>query len=296
MASRRMFSHRIINSARFLMMPISCQALYFHLGMNADDDGIVEAYPIIKMVGCTADDLKVLYAKGFVQILNEELVTFITDWNENNKIRPDRKIDSIYKDLLIQLNPDISLIEKRPRADAKSHTGQSTDGQRTDNGQPKDSIGKVRLGKDRLGQDIDINTIVQNSLPNTEEKTFRKKHSDVIDERFEQFWKVYPRKQGKGKARDVFNKINPSESLLGKMMTAVLAASASVQWKKDNGQFIPLPATWLNQERWEDEINPDMGKPDPKQTKGTRFANFEQRQYTYDDDAIGTAWLKKGEA
>ena len=152
MASRRMFSHRIINSARFLMMPISCQALYFHLGMNADDDGIVEAYPIIKMVGCSADDLKVLYAKGFVQILNEELVTFITDWNENNKIRPDRKIDSIYKDLLIQLNPDISLIEKRPRADAKSHTGQSTDGQRTDNGQPKDGIGKDRLGKDRLGQ------------------------------------------------------------------------------------------------------------------------------------------------
>lgn len=152
MASRRMFSHRIINSARFLMMPISCQALYFHLGMNADDDGVVEAYPIIKMVGCTADDLKVLYAKGFVQILNEELVTFITDWNENNKIRADRKIDSIYKDLLIQLNPDVSLIEKRPRADAKPHTGQATDGQRTDNGQPMDSIGKDRLGKDSTGK------------------------------------------------------------------------------------------------------------------------------------------------
>ena len=66
MASRRMFSKRLINSARFLKMPISCQALYFHLGLNADDDGIVEAYNVIKTIGCTEDDLKVLVAKGFV--------------------------------------------------------------------------------------------------------------------------------------------------------------------------------------------------------------------------------------
>ena len=44
MADRRMFSRRIINSAKFLKMPVSTQCLYFHLGLNADDDGIVEAY------------------------------------------------------------------------------------------------------------------------------------------------------------------------------------------------------------------------------------------------------------
>lgn len=146
MASRRMFSARLINSAKFLKMPISSQALYFHLGMNADDDGVVEAFPVIRLVGCTEDDLRVLVAKNLVQVLNEDLVTYITDWNENNKIRADRKIDSIYKDLLLKVNPDVALIEKKPRADI----GRSMDNQWTDNGQPMDGIGKDRLGKDSL--------------------------------------------------------------------------------------------------------------------------------------------------
>ena len=117
MSTRRMFSIRLINSARFLRMPISSQALYFHLGMHADDDGIVEAYPVIKTIGCTEDDLRVLVAKGFVQVLNDDLVSYITDWSEHNTIRPDRKIDSIYKDLLLQMNPEVKLVEKRKRSD-----------------------------------------------------------------------------------------------------------------------------------------------------------------------------------
>ena len=123
----------------------------------------------------------------------------------------------------------------------------------------------------------------------------KKKHSEVTEERFERFWKVYPRRQGKGDARKAFAKINPSEALLGQMLTAVIAASASFQWKKDGGQFIPLPATWLNQERWLDEVRPDMGKPDLKQAPPgkNRFANFEQRPFSDEDEAIGTAWLQK---
>lgn len=79
MAERRMFSKRVIGSARFLRMPGSTQALYFHLGMAADDDGIVEAYPIMQMVNASEDDLRLLAAKGFVKVLNEDLVTYILD-------------------------------------------------------------------------------------------------------------------------------------------------------------------------------------------------------------------------
>ena len=155
MANRRMFSLRIINSARFLKMPVSSQALYFHLGMRADDDGIVEAFTVMRSVGCTEDDLRVLVAKGFVQVLNEDLIAYITDWNENNKIRPDRKINSIYQDLLLKMNPDVALIEKRERADRR--TGQAMDGQGTDKGRHrlgKDRLGEDRIGKDRLGEVI----------------------------------------------------------------------------------------------------------------------------------------------
>lgn len=146
-----MFSKRVINSARFLKMPVSTQALYFHLGLHADDDGIVEAYTVMHSVGACEDDLKVLVAKGFVHVLNEDLVTYITDWNENNKIRADRKIDSIYKDLLIQIIPDVQLLQKKQRADTKKKLiGQPMDNQWTSNGQPMDSIGKDRLGKNRI--------------------------------------------------------------------------------------------------------------------------------------------------
>nr|DAM04014.1 MAG TPA: hypothetical protein [Caudoviricetes sp.] len=145
MAERRMFSKRVIGSARFLKMPISTQCLYFHLGLNADDDGIVEAYTTIKQIGATEDDLKVLVAKGFCTVLNEDLVTYITDWRENNKVRADRKIDSIYKDLLLQIVPDADVQQMANRADRKP---------RVETGDvPGTSPGPHRLGKGRLDKD-----------------------------------------------------------------------------------------------------------------------------------------------
>ena len=162
-----MFSKRIIGSARFLRMPGSTQALYFHLGMAADDDGIVEAYPIMQMVNASEDDLRLLAAKGFVKVLNEDLVTYILDWQENNKIRADRKVNSIYKDLLLQVMPETPLIEPRQRADRArpdivqdnhgTQMGQPRDTNGTSHGQPMDNhgtqMGPHRIGKDRIGKD-----------------------------------------------------------------------------------------------------------------------------------------------
>ena len=132
-----MFSKRVIGSARFLRMPGSTQALYFHLGMAADDDGIVEAYPIMQMVNASEDDLKLLAAKGFVKVLNEDLVTYILDWQENNKIRADRKVNSIYKDLLLQVMPETPLIEPRQRAD-RVRPDEENDDHGTTKGRPTD--------------------------------------------------------------------------------------------------------------------------------------------------------------
>jgi len=117
MANRRMFSKKITESARFLKMPSETQALYFHLGMSADDDGVVEAFTIMRLLGATEDSLKILVAKDFVRVLNDDLVTHIIDWNEHNLIRADRKIDSIYKDLLLEVVPEIELLEPKSRKD-----------------------------------------------------------------------------------------------------------------------------------------------------------------------------------
>lgn len=144
MAQRRMFSKTIIESARFLKMPIESQVLYFHLGLRADDDGVVEAYPVLKILGTAEDALRVLVAKQFIKILNEDLVAYIIDWNEHNTIRADRKVDSIYKNLLIQMLPDVKPKEPKPRADTGKTTGRTMDNQRT---------AQVRLGKGSIGEE-----------------------------------------------------------------------------------------------------------------------------------------------
>lgn len=162
MGDRRMFSNRIVNSAKFLKMPLSTQALYFHLGMRADDDGICEAFPIMRMTGAMEDDLRILISKGFVTILNEDLICYISDWNENNTIRSDRKIDSIYQDLLIKVIPDAPIKRKAKRADTGKFTGEKAlnltivkeeNENWTSNGQPMDRISKDKLSKDNISKD-----------------------------------------------------------------------------------------------------------------------------------------------
>lgn len=150
MAERRMFSKKIVGSARFLKMPTSTQTLYFHLGIYADDDGVVEAYTVMNLVGCTEDDLKLLAAKGFVRVLNDDLVSYITDWRENNKLRSDRKVDSIYKDLLLEIVPEAELLESKPRADLKKN---NMDNLMTSAGRPADCLGEESIGQYSTGQE-----------------------------------------------------------------------------------------------------------------------------------------------
>ena len=166
MAQRRMFSKRIVESARFLKMPPSTQALYFHLGLHADDDGVVEGYNVMLQTGSTEDDLKILTAKGFVTVLNDDLVTYINDWRENNRIRADRKIDSIYKDLLIKMIPDVKIQHAKARADTGKKTGAKA---LKDNGRPVNNprttngphrLGQVRSGQASLGKDRSSSSIV----------------------------------------------------------------------------------------------------------------------------------------
>ena len=147
MANRRMFSNRIANSARFLQMPAESQLLYFHMVLRADDDGIVESYPLIRLLGMAPDNFKVLVAKGFIKPLNEDQVIVIKDWLEHNTIRADRKVDSIYKHLLLEKAPEIKVIEPKPRSDVEDNS------RRTGGGQSTDGISKVRLGQVKISKD-----------------------------------------------------------------------------------------------------------------------------------------------
>ena len=79
---------------------------------------------------------------------------------------------------------------------------------------------------------------------------------DIAD--FEKFWKAYPKKVGKQSARAAFLKVSvPLQTLLD----ALRQQAQSPQWNRDGGRFIPNPATWLSQQRWEDQLQPSRKVP-----------------------------------
>ena len=82
---------------------------------------------------------------------------------------------------------------------------------------------------------------------------------------FEEFWKEYPRKVGKGAAKRAFEKVIKTVTL-ETLVTALRRQKCGSQWTRDNGQYIPHPATWLNQQRWEDEVDGGVGNDKPTGT------------------------------
>lgn len=96
MAQRRMFSQKIVGSDAFLEMPTSTRELYFQLGMYADDDGFVNPKKIMRMIGASDDDLRMLIAKRFVLPFETGIIV-VKHWRTNNQIRGDRYAETEYK-------------------------------------------------------------------------------------------------------------------------------------------------------------------------------------------------------
>lgn len=140
MAERRMFAKTIIDSDAFLDMPLSTQALYFHLSMRADDDGFINnPKKVQRMIGAADDDLKVLITKRFI-IPFESGIVVIKHWKIHNYIQKDRYKETIYKEEKAMLS------EK----DNKAYTECIHDVYTPDT---QVRLGEVRTDKDSLGDD-----------------------------------------------------------------------------------------------------------------------------------------------
>lgn len=236
MANRRMFANSIINSARFLQMPATTRLLYYDLGMKADDDGFVESFSVLRMTNASEDDLRLLHQKGYIFIVNDDLLVYICDWLVNNQIRKDRYAESIYKELIPEILRTIS--ECKPKCNQLA-TKMATSGSRSI---VEDSIGKVSIVKESKAEEIIP------SVPYQQQSRKSKKN-----EEFESFWQAYPKKKNKADARKAFDKVKVQ---LQTLLDAIDRQKRSAQWSKDGGQFIPYPASWLNKGAWDDELEP----------------------------------------
>lgn len=154
MAEKRMFTQKIVDSDAFLDMPLSTQALYFHLNMHADDDGFVNnPKKIQRVIGASLDDLKLLIAKRFILVF-ENGVIVIKHWRMHNLLRKDRYNPTQYQDQMerLELKDNGAYTEKLPEPlEIKESESVATRWQPDDN-QMAHRIGKDRIGKDRIGE------------------------------------------------------------------------------------------------------------------------------------------------
>ena len=107
-----------------------------------------------------------------------------------------------------------------------------------------------RLQKTPVGQQV----ATESGKESGKEPTPRASLADDGGEHFKTFWSAYPKKAGKDAAKKAFVKRKFDEQAFEKVMAALNEQKASEQWVKDAGQFIPHPATWLNQGRFDDEL------------------------------------------
>lgn len=162
MAERRMFAKSIIDSDVFLDMPLSTQALYFHLSMRADDEGFINnPKKIMRMIGASQNELEILLAKRYLLSFDSGVVV-IKHWRIHNYIQNDRFKETLYKEERAQIvikdnksyteanNPAITH-ENTPKTPC-IHNVSSTDTEGIQNGDTgKTSIGKFR--EDKLSKD-----------------------------------------------------------------------------------------------------------------------------------------------
>lgn len=156
-----MFSPKIVGSDAFLDMPTSSRELYFQLGMYADDDGFINPKRIIRMVGSSDDDLKILLAKRFVLSFESGIVV-IKHWKMNNLIRKDWYQPTVYT-------------EEKKRLKIKENGGYTE----FVNENVPDSFSQVRLGKVSIVKDK--NVAVGDARPLKGKKDKKKKGSRMVD-------------------------------------------------------------------------------------------------------------------
>lgn len=160
LAQKRMFTMKIVDSDAFLEMPLSTQCLYFHLNMRADDDGFIgNTKRIMKIIGASEDDLRLLIAKRFV-LTFEDGVIVIKHWRMHNTLSRDRYAETSYTDekkmLLLKDNGSYSLTGGNPIDDTRliERSGRQTQ-QRRNKGATK-TLSDIDKGLDiELDKDID---------------------------------------------------------------------------------------------------------------------------------------------
>ena len=243
MAERRMFTKKITDDDHFLNLSSPAQALYLHLSMNADDDGFCNQITASMFKAhASVTDLEALLKNRYIYQFDSGVIV-IKHWRMANALRKDRYTPTAFKNEMAMLKVGENGAYKFP---------DSTDSvaERLPNGcqmvaerLPQVSIGKVSIDKNN-----------KNNISCNENSEI-----EVLDQKemwFESFWEIYPKHQDKKKAKQKFLKLCKDEKKYQEIMQGL--RNVLPVWAKKDTKYIPMPTTWLNGERWNDEVDLQM--------------------------------------
>ena len=308
-----MFSQKVTETDKFLDMGMTAQSLYFHLGMNADDDGFVGNPKSIKrMIGASEDDLKALVEKDYL-IVFEDGVVVIKDWRVSNYVKPDRYTPTIYTDdrkligldknkryqFVPNLEPERNQVgtEMEPK---RIQSGDKMEPECIQNGSKKNSNFFEENPQSQRGQGINAmepnwnqngtemdpqvrlgkDRLGKDSINNIVD--FSESPTQIYESEFEQLWSMYPKKQGKKAALRHYktwrkrSKDNTFEVMKEKLEHYL----KFLKIKQTPLEYTLNGSTWFNG-RFDDEL--DMTPPKPRYSqqpktvhKATDWSKYQQ--------------------
>lgn len=238
MARKRMFDIDVINQDSFFDLPMEAKALYFLMGMEADDEGFVSPKKILKLYGGTEDSLRVLAAKGYI-IPFKTGVIVITDWKRNNYIQKDRLKPTIYQEEKAQLEYD---------NETQKYVCLTNVKQMLNNG-----LTNVNIDKNR----IDKNSIDKKKENNKKKKKYFE--NEEVNNIFIEFLELRKKLRVVNTDRAINLLINKLNKYDDNIKIKMLEQSIMNSWKsvyelKNKEDIIP---TWFNEEKEEKEEKSD---------------------------------------
>ena len=284
MAGRRCFAASVVESDRFLELPFSAQALYFHLGMCADDDGFIGGTRrVCSMTGANMEDVQALIDSGFI-ILFKSKVVCDRYWKINNTLQNDRYKPTVYLKEKEMLVSDTAAGKDGRRKSAEYEVKKecvryvvqsvyntdtkciqnvsNTDSECVQNG----NITELNITEQNSN---DIKRHVQQSWTSESEegeedltieelRKLNPKLSDDdlerLDTFFNELWSMYPKKEQKKRAKKQFFKLNPYDRVVIKMVNEIQNYLIPQCNEYGTNKHVPLLENWLLDRRWKDGI------------------------------------------
>lgn len=229
MANKRMIRKDVIDTDAFLDMPLSTQALYFHLNLRADDDGFVgNPKRIAALIGASEDDLKLLIAKSFV-LLFENGVIVIKHWRMHNTLSANRYHETNFVDekAMLRLKENNSYTLGAGAKIDDSHLIEMSERQQTSNRRTKD--------EQKTNSDIDIDIDLD----------IDKDKKNIYCALFEETYKVYPRKGDKKRAYGCYQARLKEGYSEEELLTATKNYAEYCRKEKREQKYIKLASTFF---------------------------------------------------